>query len=293
MKVAVVGLGSMGMGIARSTLAGGHEVWGYDLNAANAADFKSHGGGDGQLTDVAETLDCLVVVVLNADQLNAVLSDELLASMNGAVVIACATVPPQAARDTAQRCVDHGCLYLDAPMSGGAAKAMTGELSFIASGSRDAFAKAGPVLKAAGTTTFDLGDEPGAGSAMKAVNQMLAGVHIAAMGEALAFGLSQGIEIERIVDIIPQCAGTSWMFENRAPHVRDADYTPRSAVDIWPKDLGIVMDAAKASRVPTPLTAAAMQRFLAASGQGWGGDDDAAVTRVTAREAGLKLPGEE
>ena len=140
-------------------------------------------------------------------------------------------------------------------------------------------------------TVFELGDAAGAGSAMKAVNQMLAGTHIAAMAEAITFGMTQGIDPATFMTVIPRCAGTSWMLENRAPHVVAGDYTPHSAVDIWPKDLGIVLDAARASKFAAPVTAAALQQFLAASGMGLGREDDAAVAKVYARNAGLKLPG--
>ena len=93
--------------------------------------------------------------------------------------------------------------------------------------------------------------------------------------------------------VIPLCAGTSWMLENRAPHIVDGDYTPRSAVDIWSKDLGIVLDIARGAKFGAPLTAAALQQFVAASGSGFGREDDAAVAKVYARNAGLTLPGDD
>ncbi|MEL6284119.1 MAG: NAD-binding protein, partial [Pseudomonadota bacterium] len=157
----------------------------------------------------------------------------------------------------------------------------------------EAFAAARPVLDATATTVFELGDEPGAGSAMKAVNQLLAGVHIAAMAEAMTFGMTQGVKPEQFLEVISKCAGASWMLENRAPHIVAGDYTPHSMVDIWPKDLGIVLDIARQAKFGAPVTAAALQQFLAASGMGLGGEDDAAVAKVYARNAGLTLPGEE
>ena len=126
----------------------------------------------------------------------------------------------------------------------------------------------------------------------RSVNQMLAGVHIAAMAEAVTFGMTQGISPETFLSVIPDCAGSSWMLENRAPHIVAGDYTPHSAVDIWPKDLGIVLDAARAAKFAAPLTAAAFQQFVAASGMGFGRQDDAAVAKVYARNASLTLPGE-
>jgi putative dehydrogenase len=112
------------------------------------------------------------------------------------------------------------------------------------------------------------------------------------MAEALTFGMTIGVTPAKFVEVISQCAGTSWMLENRAPHIVEGDYSPKSSVDIWPKDLGIVLDIAKSAKFGAPLTAAALQQFLAASGSGLGAQDDAAVAKVYARNAGLTLPGE-
>lgn len=293
--VGVIGLGSMGYGMARSVLRAGHATHGFDVASEPARRLRAEGGAAGDLGDVAPTLDVLLVVVLNAAQTEAVLFGEEGAvprMRRGSVVIACPTVPPAFARRMAERCEGHGVHYLDAPISGGAAKAAEGALSVMASGSREALAAARPVLDAIAETVFDLGEAPGAGSAMKTVNQLLAGVHIAAMAEAMTFGITQGIAPETFMEVIPRCAGTSWMLENRGPHVAEGDYAQRSAVDIWPKDLGIVLDVARGARFGAPLTAAALQQFLAASGSGLGGEDDAAVAKVYARNAGLTLPGD-
>lgn len=293
-NIAVIGLGSMGYGIAQSVLRAGHQVHGYDVNPTSTQRFVAEGGAPGDLTDVAHTLNIVLVCVLNAAQTESVLfsGDTSLVSMlpEESVVIACATVPPEFARDMHARCLEHGVAYLDAPMSGGSLKAANGQLTYMASGTERAFTLAQPALDASAQQVFRLGDDAGMGSAMKAVNQMLAGVHIAAMAEALTFGMTQGIEPARFLEIISQCAGTSWMLENRAPHIVDGDYTPLSSVNIWPKDLGIVMDIAHKASFSAPLTAAAMQQFVAAAGSGLGQEDDAAVAKVYARNAGLELP---
>lgn len=294
--IAVFGLGAMGYGMASSILRAGHVTYGVDVVPAQMEKFRAAGGAAGEIADVAETLDAVAVVVLNAAQTEAVLFGEngiVPRLKTGAVVIACATVPPDFAREMEARCAAHGVLYLDAPISGGAAKAASGQLSIMASGSAAAFAAAKPVLDATAQTVFELGDAAGAGSAMKAVNQLLAGVHIATMAEALTFGMTQGVTPEKFVEVISKCAGTSWMLENRAPHIVAGDYTPLSAVNIWPKDLGIVLDIAKKAQFSAPITAVALQQFIAAAGMGHGGEDDAAVAKVYARNAGLTLPGEE
>jgi len=295
MRTGVVGLGSMGYGIASSLLRAGHAVCGTDVNADAIQRLRAEGAMAQTISAAASGLEALVVVVLNAAQVEAVLFgvDGLAAKLDkGAVVICCVTVAPDFARSMAQRCEALGLLYLDAPISGGSAKAAAGKLSVMASGTSEAFAAARPVLAATAEKVFELGDSAGMGSAMKAVNQMLAGIHIAAMAEAVTFGMTQGISPETFLKVIPDCAGTSWMLENRAPHVVSGDYTPHSAVDIWPKDLGIVLDAARAAKFAAPLTAAALQQFVAASGIGLGRQDDAAVAKVYARNASLTLPGE-
>lgn len=294
MKIGVVGLGSMGFGMAHSLLSAGHEVYGADLDTEALRRLRSEGGSERDLDDAANDLDALAIVVLNAAQTENVLfgqngiADQLA---EGTVVICCVTVPPEFARQMADRCAERKLLFLDAPISGGAGKAAMGKLAIMASGPAEAFEKAAPMLDACAETVFDLGKEAGAGSAMKAVNQMLAGTHLAAMAEALTFGMTQGIAPETFLKVIPECAGTSWMLENRAPHIVEGDYAARSAVDIWPKDLGIVLDVARAAKFSAPVTAAALQQFLAASGMGLGKEDDAAVAKVYARNSRLNLPG--
>ena len=290
---AVIGLGSMGYGIAQSLVRANNHVFGVDVDETRMADFRSEGGVSGNLQDLAPKLDAAVIVVLNASQTEEVLFGEnaLVANMStGSVVIACATVPPEFARQMAARCAEHGVHYLDAPISGGATKAAQGALSIMASGSDETFAAAKPVLDDISETVFKLGDKAGAGSAMKAVNQLLAGVHIATMAEALTFGMTQGVEPRTFVEVISKCAGSSWMLENRAPHIVDGDYTPKSAVNIWLKDLGIVLDIAGSANFEAPISKAALAEFTKAAKMGLGFEDDAAVAKVYAERAQLTLP---
>ena len=291
---AVIGLGSMGYGMAQAALRAGHQTYGFDVNAENVSRFVAEGGLSEDMDVIAGSITAAVIVVLNAAQTQTVLFGEngIVPKLRpGAVVLACATVPPDFARQMEQRCAECGVHYLDAPISGGSAKAAQGKLSIMASGKPAAFKAASPVLEAMAETVFELGDAAGAGSAMKAVNQLLAGVHIATMAEALTFGMTQGVAPDRFVEVISKCAGTSWMLENRAPHIVAGDYAPHSSVNIWPKDLGIVLDIAKGANFSAPITAAALQQFVAAAGQGLGAEDDAAVAKVYARNAGLSLPG--
>lgn len=293
--IAFVGLGAMGLGMAQSCLRAGHRVLGLDLNEA-AVERLIDMGGEKLTPDGAGEAAIFVSVVLNAAQTRDVLYGKTGFAQHlpkGAVIVSSATISPQDARDNAEQAAQLGLLYLDAPISGGAARAAQGELSIMASGSQEAFEAAAPALSAMAQSVHDLGREAGAGSAMKAVNQLLAGVHIAAMGEALALGVSQGLTPERILQVISVSAGTSWMFENRAPRVVEGDYAARSAIDIWPKDLGIVTAIAERAALSIPVAEAALARFREASSQGLGALDDSAITQLYATEAGLSLPGRE
>ncbi|MFV0473206.1 MAG: L-threonate dehydrogenase [Pikeienuella sp.] len=293
--IAVIGLGAMGGGMARACLRAGLEVLGVDMDKAREEAFRAEGGMAGDIASRGAGLDAVVLVTVNAAQVEDALFGPAGVAPHlrkGAVAVACATMAPDQARALAARAAEAGLLWLDAPISGGAAKAAAGKLSILASGPAEAFAAARPALDAMAETVFELGDEPGAGSAMKAINQMLVGVHIAAAAEAITFGMTQGVAPEKTLEVISRCAGASWALENRGPHIAKGDYAPLSAVDIWLKDLGIVLDIAARAKFSAPLTAAALQQYMAASGSGLGREDDAAVAKVYARNAGLTLPGD-
>tara|TARA_B100001057_G_scaffold206777_1_gene207554 strand:- start:428 stop:1321 length:894 start_codon:yes stop_codon:yes gene_type:complete len=291
--VSVFGLGSMGLGVACSALAGGHDVFGFDIDAESQSEFIARGGKSGVVENAVLRSNVVISVVLDGTQ-----TEDLLFGVKGvvpqmkagSVVVSCATLAPDIAQRLAAKCDEYQVLYLDAPISGGPVKASNGTLTVLASGRKEAFDAAMPVLQSISENVYNLGEKAGPGSAMKSVNQLLAGIHIAAMGEALTFGISQGIDAAHIVEIVSKCAGTSWMFENRGAHVVAGDYTPYSTINIWLKDLGIVLDVAKASQFSAPLTATALQQFVAAAGQGLGGEGDAAVAKVYAQNANIKLP---
>lgn len=295
-KVGVIGLGSMGYGMAQSLLRAGFETYGFDIDPARIASLAEEGGRAGLTADLNGALDALVIVVVNAQQMNDTLFGAgavLPALRKGGLVIGCPTVSPDAARQFEDELKSLGYHYLDAPISGGAVKAADGALTVMMSGSAEVINSARPLLDAMAETIFELGDKAGPASAMKVVNQLLAGVHIAAAAEAITFAQTQGIAPALTVDVISKCAGTSWMFENRGPHIVDGDYTPRSAVDIFIKDLSIVADTARNNSSQVPLASTALTQFVAANKMGLGREDDAAVAKVYARAANIKLPGED
>ncbi len=178
-------------------------------------------------------------------------------------------------------------LYVDAPISGGAAKAASAEMTMMTSARPDAYKKVDDVLEAMASTVYRLGDKAGLGSKVKVINQLLAGVHIAAAAEAMALGLREGVDANALYEVITHSAGNSWMFENRMAHVLAANYEPLSAVDIFVKDLGIVLDMARASKFPLPLSSTAHQMFMQASTAGFAKEDDSAVIKIF---PGIELP---
>jgi putative dehydrogenase len=294
--VAVIGLGAMGLGMARSLMRAGFDVAGYDVAPAAVQRFAAAGGrGAATPAEAARGAGVIVCVVVNAAQTENILfgADGVAAAMAAdGVFISSATMAPDIARGLAARLEATGRHYLDAPMSGGAVKAGDGQLTILASGSPAAFATARPALAAMAGTLYELGDEAGQGAAFKMINQLLAGVHIAAASEAMAFAARQNLDLNKLFEVITSSAGNSWMFENRMPHVLAGDYTPHSAVSIFVKDLGIIQDMARAASFPVPVAASALNMFLSAAGMGMAGDDDASVARVYARLAGITLPGD-
>ncbi|MBU4528296.1 MAG: NAD-binding protein [Desulfomicrobium sp.] len=296
-KACIIGLGSMGFGMATTLLRDGFDVVGCDLNADAMARFVAEGGHVADSPKAAASgADVILCVVVNAAQTAAVLfgaGGAASAMAKGGVILSCATMPPEAARDFAVQSEGLGLLYIDAPISGGAVRSAAGDLTIMASGAPEAFAHARPVLDSIAGKVYELGDKAGIGAAFKIVNQLLAGVHIAAACEAITFAKAMDLDIAKVYEVITASAGNSWMFENRVPHILDGNYSPRSAVDIFTKDLGIVSDIGRDLKFPTPIASMALQLFVMTAAAGMGRDDDASVARMIAGLAGLDLPGME
>ena len=290
----VVGLGSMGLGAALSALRRGAPTWGLDTRPEPLARLVEAGGrAAGSLAELAAACDVVMVLVVNAAQTEQVLFDAggLVGALRpGSVVVCSATVDPAAPPRWEQRLLAAGLWLIDGPVSGGPQKAAAGEMTMMASGRPEAFAAAGALLDAVAGKVYRLGERAGIGSTVKMVNQHLAGVHIAAACEAMALGMRAGADPQALYDVISHSAGSSWMFNNRVPHILAGDYRPLSAVNIFIKDLGIVLDAARAMAFPLPLAAAAHQLYLATAAAGHGGEDDSAVIKFYAALAGLELP---
>lgn len=292
--VAVIGLGSMGFGMAASLLRDGFAVRGYDPSPAAVDKLVAAGAAAASSpAEAAQGMPVVLCVVVNSAQTEAVLFGEhgvFPVMTPGSVFVSSATMAPADAKRFAVRLAERDILYLDAPISGGAAKAAAGALTIMASGSPVAFDRAAHVVDAISTKLYRLGSEAGVGASVKMINQHLAGVHIAAACEAMVLACKLGLDLSTVYEVITASAGNSWMFENRVPHILDGDYKPLSSVEIFVKDLGILQDMARAERFPAPLAAAALQMYLATSGAGMGRDDDASVARTYAALSSAALP---
>lgn len=282
--VGLVGLGAMGRGVAANLLAKGFEVVGCDVRR-EAGDWLESKGGTFRAAprDVGPTCRIVVSFVVDDSQTETVLFGEhgIAATMQrGSIFVLCSTVPPAYVRALAPRLAALGITLLDAPVTGGTAGANRGSLTIMASGPKVAFDEVRPVLAAFGARIYHLGAENGGGAQMKVINQLLCGVHLAAAGEALALAKRQNLPLDTVHEILCSGAASSWMLGDRGPRmIARAFGDVTSAVDIFVKDMSLVLDATRETRFAAPLAHAAYLAFLATSGSGKGREDDSAVIR--------------
>lgn len=293
-SIAVIGLGSMGMGAAKSCIRAGLDVYGIDLNPI-ALETLGNYGAKAVASDAylfAHELDAVLLLVINAQQVKSILFDSGLAAnlKPGTAIMVSATISAQDAKDIEAGLKPYHLLMLDAPVSGGAIKAEAGDMTIMASGSIEAFTKLAPVLAATAGKVYNIGTEIGLGATVKIIHQLLAGVHIAAGAEAMALAARANIPLDLMYDVVTNAAGNSWMFENRMKHVVDGDYSPKSMVDIFVKDLNLVANTAQDLKFPLPLASTALNMFISASNAGFGQEDDSAVIKIF---DGINLPGME
>jgi L-threonate 2-dehydrogenase len=281
--LAFVGLGAMGRPMARTLLAKGHAVRGFDLNPAALAELSENGGVPCQTAAIAaDGADALLLMVINAEQAEQVLFADGAAEAlgSGKLVILMATCPPDKVRAIGEKLAAMGIDLLDAPVSGGVVGAEKATLTIMAGGPLATFERAKPLLDAMGDKVRHVGLKLGDGAAMKTVNQLLCGVHIVAAAECIALAEKLGLDGKAVIEILSQSAAGSWMLANRGPGMVMDNPPVASAVDIFVKDMGIVLAAGEAAKIGLPLSALTRQMFLQASGQGLGREDDSQVVKV-------------
>ncbi|MFC3631118.1 NAD(P)-dependent oxidoreductase [Paracoccus angustae] len=288
--IAFVGLGSMGLPMAGNLAKAGHRVRGFDMRDAAMDGLAAQGGiRPADLAGACEGADLLVLMVVNADQARSVLfaAGALAALPQGARICLMATCPPDEVTRLAADVAAQGRELIDCPVSGGVVGAQNGTLTIMAAAPRAGFDAVAPVLRAMGDRLYHVGETPGQGATVKAINQLLCGVHLAAAGEALALGRKAGVDGATLLEIVGGSAASSWMLRDRGPRMLQDDPPVTSAVDIFVKDLGIALAAGRGAAMALPLAAAAHQMFLAESGRGNGGADDSQVIAAYLRLNGI------
>ena len=281
--IGFIGLGAMGRPMVANLIRSGFDVRGFDVSEAGRQALADAGGTPvASAAEAARGVETLLLMVVNADQARAVLFDAgaLDALPTGASIILMATCPPGAVEAMADRVAATGRVLIDAPVSGGVAGAIQASLTIMVAATEAQVAAVSPVLDAIGAKIVHVGERPGQGAVVKAVNQLLCGIHIAAAAEALALAGKVGVDKAIMLDIVCGSAASSWMLGDRGPRMLKADPPVSSAVDIFVKDLGIVLEAGRDAKAALPLAALAHQMFLAASGQGRGKADDSQLIRT-------------
>ena len=287
--IAFAGLGSMGLPMAKNLLAAGHAVRGIDLNPVALATLAEAGGQPADAVFAASGADVLILMVVNAAQAEQVLFDNgaLEALADNGIVCLMATCPPAAVERIAARVSAAGRRFVDAPVSGGTTGAIAGSLTIMAACERATFEAVQPVFEGIGQRIFHVGERAGQGATVKVVNQLLCGVHIAVVAEAFALAAKVGVDLPVLLEIMGGSAASSWMLKDRGPRMLQAEPEVSSAVDIFVKDLGLVLDMARASKFPLPLSSTAHQMFMQASTAGFAREDDSAVIKIF---PGIVLP---
>lgn len=273
----------MGLPMAQNLVKAGHEVKGFDLNAAALSTLEQTGGVVASSSKQAAVgAEVLMLMVVNAAQAEQVLfADGALAALNpGSIVVLMATCPQAAVQKLAKQVAEHGHRLVDAPVSGGVVGAQSGTLTMMVACESATFDAVSPLLQVLGERVFHVGQEPGQGAMVKTINQLLCGVHIAVAAEAFALADKAGLDLELLLQIMGGSAASSWMLQNRGPRMLEDNPEVKSAVDIFVKDLSIVLQTGHDIRAGLPIAAAAHQMYLAASGRGDGKADDSQVIQT-------------
>ncbi len=286
MRIGWLGLGAMGAPMAACLARAGHDVAGYDVVPGRAASLAAGGlRAAGTIAAAVRDADLVAVMVATPEQLEQVLSSLMgppgPALAPGTIMMITATVGPEAVAAAAGRLAGQGATVVDAPVSGGVARAAAGDLLVMVSGPADAIRRIRPVLDALARNAPVVGASPGDGQRMKLVNQLLCGVHIAAAAEALAFAGALGLDPAECWRVLRGGAAASFMFEDRGARMAEGQFGEvRSALDIFVKDMGLVGAAAEEAGAWVPLAAAARQLYARGHDLGLGRLDDSALIEV-------------
>jgi 3-hydroxyisobutyrate dehydrogenase/putative dehydrogenase len=283
-RIGWIGLGAMGEPMVRSAARSGIAIQGFDVDAAKRGIDEPDFTFVDSIGAAAAGADLLVVMVTSQAQVESVLfgddpAAEALAA--GAVVMVMSTVGPSAIERWATQLAARGIGIIDAPVSGGVSRAVTGDLLVMVGGPDAAIARAKPLLDTIAKAAPVVGRNPGDGQRVKLVNQLLCGIHIAAAGEALAFAEALDLDLRATWEIIQNGAATSFVFSDRGTRMVSGEFEDvRSALDIWVKDMALVDDAAAELGYHNPLAALTRRLFVAGSQAGLGRLDDSSIIEL-------------
>jgi 3-hydroxyisobutyrate dehydrogenase len=294
--VAVLGLGAMGLPMTRRLVSTGLRVSAFDIDSGRAK--LSTAEAARSPAEAAQDNAVVLVAVRTYEQVsNALFGPEgAVGSLGGgAVIILTSTVGVDAARMLADRLAPRGVDLLDAPVSGGPIRAASGELVVFVGGTAVAQEAARPILQKLASNINIVGERVGDGQAMKMVNQLLAGTHVAAAAEALALADALGLDPQRVVDVLSNGAAASFMLEHRGPRIAQtlAGHEPevQSRIDIFVKDMGLVIDSVRSAGTAAPVASTAEQLFRLAAVAGQNAHDDSTVVRLLRNSPSSCLPG--
>ena len=287
-RLGFIGLGAMGAPMAKCLASAGFDLSVFDVRPENTEPLVEQGASAAKSPrEAAQGAEALFLMVVNAEQAEEALFGEEGAAEaleTGASVVIMSTVGPEPVRALDARLSERGSRLLDAPVSGGVARAGRGDLLIMTGGPEDLFEELRPALEAMGSTVAHCGESAGDGQSVKLVNQLLCGVHIAVAGEALAYAEALGLDPRAVFETIRHGAANSFMLEDRGERMLEREFTPvKSAMDIFVKDMGLVREAAKQHDFPTPLSDSAHRLYEEGASLGMGKEDDSGVIRIFER----------
>jgi 3-hydroxyisobutyrate dehydrogenase len=286
-RVGIIGSGAMGAAMARNLQARHYAVTVRDIRPE--AQDQAQAWGMAVTTSpaaLAAAVDVVAIVVVNAAQIADVLYGTadcpgvVAGGRPGQIVLLCSTIAPDDTVAFAERLAASGLVVLDAPISGGPARALSGEMSMMLAGPDAALSSVADLLADLAQKRFYLGPRVGDAARAKLVNNLLAGINLAAGAEALALGIRLGLEPQTIFDIVSASSGNSWIFQDRMARAIQDDFVPRAAAPVLTKDLGLAVALAASVQAQTPLGAVAHAKFQETVASGWAALDDAAILKT-------------
>ncbi len=286
LPVTIIGAGNMGGAMAANLLSRGWAVQVCDIDAAKVQDLESK-GASALIRPAQAAINSIafVVCVVDAAQTAEVLfgPDGLACMLQpGHTVVLCPTIAPQDVEAFAHRLAALGVHTVDAPMSGGPARARDGTMSLMVACPEQVYAQQLPLLQALSAKLFRIGEKPGDGARTKLVNNLLAGINLVGAAEVLALATRLGLDAGKTLDVIEQSSGQSWIGSDRMRRALAGDYAPRAHVTLLEKDTRLAVEAARAAGFDGPLGERASEVFAEAHRAGLAGLDDAAIFKYLA-----------